>query len=1247
MKWLIRLFLGLLLLIIVAVGILSLGSVQRYLVLQGLQTDQNEVKLESIQVGPSRIALSGFSLSERDLDVRLDTVDIQWSLMASLSSRALVCEQFKVAGLVVELKELPKEESQEHKHHGRIKYTRAKGEAASERFEGLLNELQGLQKLRISKLDVVGKFILPEQRLGQFSLKGSKLLPGENGQLTYSLEFKDDSSGAVVNVLEGKGDLILTQKAGPLEAISMTTSLEATGPEFPEGAHLSFQATGKKAAEGELYGMSLASLSEEGAVIPLASLETLFDPKARTVQGEFDASLNNEQVGVLAVAFAMPVFQLEAKGNYSFDVNQDKGKGYFSFDLDARELERVSPDLKALGSFFVKSKLEMNQANDALVINAMNASLTLGNQQNQGEVLCKLLEPFRFNLSPLMFETEGRVLELAINELDLSALLKGAGVQFSSKPLSTRCFLSIGSESEVSVACARPFLLNNINFAVEGTPILAGVDLDLVADFTYQNGMGLLELHPAVLEKAGEKVLSLMLQAQIVGGKDERVIIDSKFSTDLQRLCQQPFAKTYLLGDFNKDFVFNGTLEGIYDLESVFKVENFTLVGKLLEGAEANAVEVDLLQPLKISFEALGDGLPHLIKSNEPFLKCSFNSFPLEVLNPFVPNYTFGGVLKQGALNISERQQGLFSAKGTTRGFSIEAYDPLELANVSLREGTVPMLNNVYAQIDPDTFYAENRLELKWDELKLSNHPDYQMPFVEGGIEAILDLQQAFPLTYYAVDLEVGLDRLLAQPAFMDPYRKVTRGHLSVAGKGDFSGMSSGQTHFEMAFKDVGSSESIYLDEMTANLEGTLLPSGKGSFSLPLVMKGQRGESDLNIKGSISGKKEARNVTVTVSGRNVIVDDALLLAEAFQTTEGPSSVPETASSYGATPESNRRPTYRDAHPFWAGFTGKATLDIDQIRYRQYAVKQLDGDFEARPNRLILEKLNCKLADSQFGMKGNVTFSTEDSLPYRLFGEMLLNEFDVGEFLSRIKPQESPPAEGIFTLKGKVHGHAPNLDILIEQVQGEFSLKGKNGLVRALDQMDEQTKAVTGVVGIIGAVTGSRVRELETVTEALSYFQEIPFKHLSVHAQRGNEQNQAVQRNEDLNVNLTELIIQSPDIFIQGDGVLYYDPLMPIHDQQLSVQARLDAQGRAASILNKLGLVEPQETSRGYYKGPEFIIKGTPSDPDFSSLHQIIQQAGTSLIGGGKREPLPNNEQEQEEEDDLSKAVESIFGIFGK
>jgi hypothetical protein len=84
---------------------------------------------------------------------------------------------------------------------------------------------------------------------------------------------------------------------------------------------------------------------------------------------------------------------------------------------------------------------------------------------------------------------------------------------------------------------------------------------------------------------------------------------------------------------------------------------------------------------------------------------------------------------------------------------------------------------------------------------------------------------------------------------------------------------------------------------------------------------------------------------------------------------------------------------------------------------------------------------------------------------------------------------------------------------------------------------------------------------------------------------------------------------------------------------------MDAAGQSAQLMQNLRLTDiRKKDAAGYSAGPQFSIKGTLAQPDFSELYGLITKAGSSLV-------LPPSEASKDNNKSLSpdKLLRGIFG----
>jgi hypothetical protein len=112
----------------------------------------------------------------------------------------------------------------------------------------------------------------------------------------------------------------------------------------------------------------------------------------------------------------------------------------------------------------------------------------------------------------------------------------------------------------------------------------------------------------------------------------------------------------------------------------------------------------------------------------------------------------------------------------------------------------------------------------------------------------------------------------------------------------------------------------------------------------------------------------------------------------------------------------------------------------------------------------------------------------------------------------------------------------------------------------------------------------------------------------------------VRRPESRDIAIERFLVQSPTISMTAQGGVTHVPGTDLLDSPLDLRANLDMAGRGAAILYSMGLLRDEQNDDGYWRGPEFRIRGTPAATE-SNLAEILQQASDGTMKGGVTRPF--------------------------
>jgi len=219
----------------------------------------------------------------------------------------------------------------------------------------------------------------------------------------------------------------------------------------------------------------------------------------------------------------------------------------------------------------------------------------------------------------------------------------------------------------------------------------------------------------------------------------------------------------------------------------------------------------------------------------------------------------------------------------------------------------------------------------------------------------------------------------------------------------------------------------------------------------------------------------------------------------------------------------------------------------------------------------------------------------------------LADFDAKKYLLSMNPQSTPAVEGKFSIKGALSGHGPGLDKLADWVQFDLKLTSTSGtfhvLPASLQSADTLAQGGAQVAGIALALLGKKApstpHELTAFDNIVNYLKSINYNNVTLAAQRG----------ADLNINITQFVVQNPEIDLSGSGRVTYDPNKSIVNQSLSANLQLSANGTPLQSLENLHVMTGgRPDAAGYTPGPQFPVTGTLGDPNFQGLSDLLTKA---------------------------------------
>jgi hypothetical protein len=160
------------------------------------------------------------------------------------------------------------------------------------------------------------------------------------------------------------------------------------------------------------------------------------------------------------------------------------------------------------------------------------------------------------------------------------------------------------------------------------------------------------------------------------------------------------------------------------------------------------------------------------------------------------------------------------------------------------------------------------------------------------------------------------------------------------------------------------------------------------------------------------------------------------------------------------------------------------------------------------------------------------------------------------------------------------------------------------------KVEKTQSTVAAIGGLIGAVTGKQeyadyANKTQILTDIAKALAEIPFDQLNVTA----------ARDEQLNLQLKDFTLISPEVRLTGGGEIRYVEGTPLLAQPLQVELNLGARGRLADLLKRAGLLEAKQDNLGYAAFVSPIrIGGTLANTDTSELAKALLNSALQKNG---------------------------------
>ncbi len=596
------------------------------------------------------------------------------------------------------------------------------------------------------------------------------------------------------------------------------------------------------------------------------------------------------------------------------------------------------------------------------------------------------------------------------------------------------------------------------------------------------------------------------------------------------------------------------------------------------------------------------------LDSHEEFARAVVGSMALQVRD--LSSSAMREFLPLGELRFAEINADFRLASDGSR-LRADSLAPLRLESVKLSNANGVLLEP-FTLVADAAFSAVGRVYgVDVNELSLA-FAQRSGAALNGRFTGRIEPDKTVPLQQLALDLNANLPQWLAQPVGM-PGHSLRGGQLVAK----VAVNPTGEIAAAVGLEALAGAKALRISRIDIPIKGTMASDGQGfDFSAPITAQGRSGVSNAALEVSFKPVLNEPNL-LDFSLKSAVFYLNDLLATLSEIA--PAAAPDASGRTPAAPARRvavRVNDARDLRATWdvLPYSARLRVEIGKLFYTDYlAFEGLLAELETRRDRLSINELAANFHDSRIQLKGQLSFAQDLPEPYTLALNGEVKDFDLQKFLSELVPGEKAQVEGLFGVTLLASGESPNLSQLHNRALFDLHLTSRKGVFRPLSKANPLLIGSSGLMGLLGeclSYVPSDGFGAGAVARLVNYISRIDYDLVEIY----------IQRKRSRTLRLSRFLVQSPTVLLLAEGQVDYVPGADFFDSPLKMTGSLNMRARGAAILYSMGLLRDEQDPFGYFKGPEFLVSGTPEHP-VSNLSTIISRAGQGALKGGFTRPL--------------------------
>lgn len=1193
---------GAVLLFALIVGLALTPGVQTWAVRRAIAGQPGvTIAVDRVAAGFSSAAITGLKITQDGAILSLPSVTAKYSAWDFLTKKKIAADDVSIRDIVIDLRHAPAAATGKPlapqtgtpttttppAGRDRVPAPASPAKVVSGRpaFAGLLQQLQLPFDVRVDRLAVSGRVLLPQEQAATFDLHGSGIAAGKRGTVTLKADFSDPEKNASLRALQANGTLAVTlSAAGRVDRVELDITSTAHGKNLPGDSLKVEAAASRNAGSGEDYTLALGVARTNGTD-PLLKSAASYDPATHAIGGTWNLTLRNPSLAALLAGLGLPDVAATGAGKFRFNPAGQEVAASGELQATASHLEKISPELSAVGTVQLRTTFDGGLTGTVARLDGLHLEVTGAD----GKKLAQIDSSQR-----IAFNTADRRVTLADPKAELARVavqaLPLAWAQPFVKTLTIdqgtlSVVLAVEAEadgSHVRTRAIEPLTLRSLTVRQGKEPLLNQVTLTVLPRIDYSAEKIVAELTELKLAMPAGDALTGRLTAEVSNlATKARIVFGAQVQAKIVTLL-----KPYLPAD-------TGPMTATVDASGRFEAGSLQLARATTTVARENGARLVGFELLQATTLDLAKTTFAVAKPSTPLARLQLGELPLGWAQAFVPKSQFAGVLASGTFEVTAQ---------SVDEVTLNTTDPLVARGVTVSLDGKPMVQALDLSASLTATKQGDTVRYDVRTLELTRGTNALAKLSAKG-EARLG---AKPVLSAKGNLDADAAALMNQPV-LAPFATLSRGRVTTAFEVSYGEAIDAKAAISAKGLTARAGNQS-LGDLELTVSATLKADGSGSVTLPLTLTNGGRKSDVALAGSFARAGTGYTFDGKITSTQLVADDLQLLAGLGPVTDPaapsktqPPATPRAPTTSAATPAR----TTRDTEPFWTGVAGRAEVDLKKVLYgKDYTITAIRGVAVVTPGKLALETLEGRFKNNPFKLNTAITFTPHQAQPYAITGSTNVSNFDVGEILLAANPGEKPALESKLTVAAKLNGRGITLPDLLQNIYGQFDVAGTKGVLRALGRKGNTVNTVSSIVGLLGAVKGSDTTM--AIGELGRELNEMAFDTFTMKIERG----------ADLNLRLTTVEFLSPSMRLSGTGSITHQAGVPIQNQPLELQLKLAGKAHLAQLLNRLGVLNGTPDDKQYYPmSTPFTLSGSAAQVNSGDLWRILGGAAARAAAG--------------------------------